>query len=188
MDTHTIFFIGKPGCGKGTQAKLLSQKTGWAVIGSGKEFREIATLDTPVGRKVREENYQGLLQPHWFAMYLYLKNLFALPEGASAIFDGFNRKEDEARLVVDSLLWLSRPFKVILIDITDEEAKRRVIERREKENREDDNFLDTRLEEYEHYTKKAIELFEKQGALVTINGERTREEIAEDIARVLNLS
>lgn len=188
MDTQTIFFIGKPGCGKGTQAKLLSEKTGWAVIGSGKEFREIAQEDTPVGRKVREENYQGLLQPHWFAMYLYLKNLFSLPEGANVIFDGFNRKEEEARLVVDSLVWLNRSFKVILIDISDEEAKRRVIERREKENREDDNFLDTRLHEYEHYTKKAIALFESQGALVTINGERTREEIAEDITKALGLS
>ena len=29
---RTIFFIGKPGCGKGTQARLLSEATGWEVI------------------------------------------------------------------------------------------------------------------------------------------------------------
>src|SRR6185437_3141553 len=89
---RTIFFVGKPGCGKGTQAKLLAEKTGWAVFAAGKLFRGISHENTPVGRKVKEENDAGLLQPHWFAMYLYLKSLFSIPDDASAIFDGFNRK------------------------------------------------------------------------------------------------
>src|SRR3989344_2873926 len=112
METRTIFFIGKPGCGKGTQAKLLSEKTGWPVFGSGQEFRKIAEESTHVGKKVKQEIDAGILSPPWFAMYLYQKALFSVQEGQSVIFDGFNRKVPEAELVVDSLKWLGRPFAI----------------------------------------------------------------------------
>ena len=147
MDTRTIFFIGKPGCGKGTQAKLLSEKTGWTVFASGKLFRELAQEDTPVGHKVKSENDAGNLQPHWFAMYLYLKALFTLPtEGLSVIFDGFNRKVPEAELVIDSLKWLGRPFTILDIQVSDEEVRRRLALRKGIEGRADDSAVDERLE------------------------------------------
>src|SRR3989344_117984 len=101
MKKRTIFFVGKPGCGKGVQTNLLSLATGWPVYASGDVFRSIAQEDTPVGKKVREENYAGVLQPYWLAMYLFLKTLFSIPENSSAIFDGFSRKGPEAELIVD---------------------------------------------------------------------------------------
>src|SRR3989344_3419259 len=81
METRTIFFIGKPGCGKGDQTRLLSEKTGWPIFASGDLFRAIAQENTPVGKKVKEENYAGILQPYWFAMYLFLTTFFSIPEG-----------------------------------------------------------------------------------------------------------
>ena len=71
METRTVFFIGKPGCGKGDQTRLLSKETGWSIFASGDLFRAIASEDTPVGKKVKEENDAGILQPYWFAMYLF---------------------------------------------------------------------------------------------------------------------
>ena len=55
QDTRTIFFVGKPGCGKGTQAELLAKETGWPVFASGKLFRDISKEDTPLGRRIDEE-------------------------------------------------------------------------------------------------------------------------------------
>ncbi len=187
METRTIFFVGKPGCGKGTQVELLSQRTGWSIFASGKLFRDIARGDTPVGRKVQVENYAGVLQPHWFAMYLYLKSLFSIPEGQSAIFDGFNRKVPEAELIVDSLKWLERPFTILHVAISDDEARKRLALRKKVSGREDDNFVEERLEEYRKYTEPAIEVFRKVGVLIEINGEQTPEKIAEDIKAVLKV-
>lgn len=187
MDTRTIFFIGKPGCGKGTQAKLLGEHTGWPVFGSGAQFRAIAAEDTQVGHKVRREMEQGTLSPPWFAMYLYQKALFSIPENQSAIFDGFNRKVDEARLVVDSLRWLGRSFHVVNIVISDEEAKKRIALRKVESARADDAFVPERLKEYNKFTKDAIEIFRDAGALVEVDGERSREAIAQDIRKTLNI-
>lgn len=199
MDTHpkstsnvadregvrTIFFIGKPGCGKGTQAKLLSEKTGWSVISAGQQFRAIASLDTAVGRKVKSEMESGLLAPHWFAMYLYQKALFSLPSETNVIFDGFNRKVPEAELIIESLTWLGRPFSILYIHISDEEVHRRLLDRKEVEGRADDAAVEERLKEYRTYTEPAITVFRNANVLIEIPGEQSPERIAEDIRAAL---
>ena len=188
QDIRTIFFVGKPGCGKGTQAKLLAERTGWPIFASGKLFRDIATQDTPLGRRVQEEvNKWGLLGPPWLAMYLYLESLFSLPPGQSAIFDGFNRKTDEAELIVDSLKWFGRGFSILHVKISDDEVRKRIELRKQTSGRLDDQTVDQRLEEYEKYTKDAINIFRDAGVLIEINGEQPPEKIAEDIRAVLKV-
>lgn len=187
METRTIFFVGKPGCGKGTQAKLLAEATGWPVFASGKLFREIAAEDSPVGRKTKEVDVQGLLQPPWFAMYLYLKSLFSIPDERSAIFDGFNRKVPEAELIIDSMKWLGRPFTVVHIAVSDEEVTRRLAARKLTSGRADDGVVDERLKEYREYTEPAMRIFHDAGVLIEINGEQAPEAIAADVQRALGL-
>jgi len=187
MDIHTIFFIGKPGSGKGDQARLLSEKTGWSAFSSGNLFREISKEDTPVGHKIKTENEAGLLAPHWFAAYLFLKTLFSLSEKEGVIFDGFSRKIPEAELVVEAMGWIGRPFSVVHLSVSDEEIKHRISLRKEIEGRADDNALEERLKEFHTFTEPVIEMFRKAGSLIEINGEGTREEIAENIRKALNL-
>lgn len=186
---RTIFFVGKPGCGKGTQAKLLAEETGWTVFASGVLFRQIASEDTPVGRKTKEVDVQGLLQPPWFAMYLYLKSLFSIPDEQSVIFDGFNRKVPEAELIVDSMKWLGRPFSVIHVAVSDETMRDRLANRHVTSGRADDApaAFATRLAEYREFTEPALALFRREGALIEIDGEKTPKEIAADIRAALKI-
>jgi len=188
MEMRTIFFLGKPGCGKGTQAKMLAKATGWPMFSSGKLFRLLEQEDTPVGRKLKKELADGLLSPHWFAMYLYLKSLFSIPDRTSAIFDGFNRKIREAELIIESLQWLNRSFSIVHIAISDEEVHRRIDGRRKDEERSDDHVVVERLEEYYEHTAPAIELFRNAGVLIEIDGERTPEVIAKDIRTALQVA
>jgi adenylate kinase len=189
MDTpRTIFFIGKPGCGKGTQAKMLAEKTGWQVITAGAQFRAIENEDTPLGRKVKSEIDAGILAPHWFASYLYLKSFFSLQSGADVIFDGFNRKLPEAEIVMDSLRWLDRPLTVIHIQVSDESVRTRLILRKDIENRADDSAVDERLKEYHEYTEPVLELFRSAGVLIEVDGEPKPEEITVAINKALGLS
>ena len=187
METTTIFFMGKPGCGKGTQAKFLAEATGWPVFSSGQLFRALEAEDTPVGRKLKRENEAGFLSPHWFAMYLYLKSLFSISENQSAIFDGFNRKLAEAELIISSLMWLERPFKVVHINVSEAEVRRRLTEREKTPGRADDKAVDERMNEYAEHTAPAIELFREAGVLIEIDGERAPEEIAKDVNAALNI-
>lgn len=183
----TVFFIGRPGCGKGTQAKMLGERTGWHVLASGDQFREIAKEETPAGRKTKEEIEKGLLSPHWFAMYIYLRSLFSISANESVIFDGFNRKEQEAELVIDSLNWLGRPFQVLEIKVSREEVEKRLAGRALVSGRADDHYVEKRMEEYNTFTTKALDIFRSMGVLVEINGEQAPSAVAADIERALGL-
>jgi adenylate kinase len=136
---------------------------------------------------VKSEINAGLLAPHWFATYLFLKNLFSLSERESIIFDGFSRKLPEAELAVESLDWLERAFSVIHLKVSDEEIKHRLALRKDVEGRVDDNAVDERLKEYREYTEPVIEMFRNKGMLIEIDGERTRDVIAEDINAALGI-
>lgn len=188
-EPKTVFFIGKPGSGKGTQAKMLAEKTGWTILASGAEFRKIAQEDTVVGRKLRDELAQGMLAPHWFAMYLYQRALFSVPEDQSIIFDGFNRKVQEAELNIATLEWVGRPFHVVNIDVSDEEVRRRLEGRAQTSGRSDDHqdVVEERLEEYQEHTLKALEIFHTKGVLIDINGEQSPETVAADVLKALGI-
>ncbi len=187
MGPQTIFFIGKPGSGKGTQSALLAKQTGWPIVAAGEQFRAIAKEDSVLGRKVKSTIDAGILTPHWFPMYLYLKSLFAISEESSVIFDGFNRKVPEAELIIDSLNWIGRPFTVFHLKVTDDEVRRRLAIRKEVEGRVDDTAVDKRLEEYYAHTDGTITLFKNAGVLVDINGQQTPELIAADIRAHLKI-
>ena len=140
-----------------------------------------------MGHKVKEENDAGLLQPHWFAMYLFLKTLFSIPGETSVIFDGFCRKVPEAELVIDSLRWLNRSFTVLNVQISDDTVLRRLALRKGVEGRADDSVVDERLKEYHPCTEPALEVFRTAGVLVDIDGEPTPEDIAIAVRTTLNI-
>ncbi|MHB8660490.1 MAG: nucleoside monophosphate kinase [Minisyncoccota bacterium] len=185
--TRTVFFIGKPGCGKGTQTKLLAEKTGWKVMSAGDALRAMAALDTPVGRKMKSQMNAGLLMPSWLPTYLFLKDIFSLPDGASVILDGFNRKKHEAEIIRESLAWLERPFAVIYLRVSDEEIRRRLALRKEIEDRADDHAVDERLKEYYSHTEPVVEMFREVGDLIELDGEQSPERIAAGINAALGI-
>lgn len=187
MERPIIFFIGKPGSGKGTQAKLLSDVTGWPVVGTSGGMRELVATGSAVGHKIRETMDAGLLMPYWIASYIYLKILFSIPEDSNVIFDGTSRTLPEAEIVSESLAWLGRPFHIFYLHVPDEEVHNRINLRKEKEARKDDHMVHKRLEEYYASTEVAVDLYRKAGVLTEIDGHRPPEVIAAEVRSILKL-
>lgn len=190
MSARTIFFVGKPGSGKGIQADLLSKKTGWPIIGISDGLRELIARGDAVGHKIKETMDAGLLTPDWLPSYVYLKSLFALREDQSVIFDGTSRTLAQAQIVADSVKWLGRDLSVIHLQTSDEEIRNRIALRKEKEGRTDDHehAIVTRIKTYYDLTHKVIEFFRESGILMEVNGEGTPEAIAEEVRKVLGLA
>lgn len=189
METpKTILFFGKPGCGKGTQAKKLQSTTGWPMAGSGERLRAISAEDTYVAKKIKEEIDQGVLSPPWLIQYLYLDVLNSVPLDQTIILDGFNRKPEEARLIYESAEFFNRSFVVLNISVSDEEVRRRLQGRQKHSGRMDDQAIDVRLREYSTYTKPTLDMYKAMDRCIDINGEQSPEHVARDVLLALRLS
>src|SRR4051794_9858428 len=58
-----LILVGPPGSGKGTQAKLLSERQQLAHVGTGDMLREAIRLGTPGGKKAEPFVAAGQLAP-----------------------------------------------------------------------------------------------------------------------------
>jgi adenylate kinase len=196
MNQKSFIFIGRSGCGKGTQAKLLYdylKKNDPArevlYIQCGAEFREFIKGTTETQRLAREINEVGGLQPEFLAIYMWanvLVNKFTKNE--HVIMDGMPRKAHEAGVLesIFDFYKLEKPI-VINIDISKEISIDRLMARgRMDDNRED---IAERLSWYETDVVPAIGFYENNPkySFIKIDGNRSIQEVHEDIIKQIKL-
>jgi adenylate kinase len=213
-NTLNIVLLGRSGSGKGTQAKFLCDKFDLEYIGSGDLLREFSNRNLAVSRRLKKELAEGKLMPTWIPFYLWLDKLVHLPEDKGILFDGSPRKVAEAEMLEDVLEWFERKnVKAILIEVSRDEAYKRMISRRicikcgnissTKTHEETDikcekckepmhvrpgdhpDAIEARLDWFDKETQKSIDFYEKKGILIKINGEQSIEDVSKEILEKL---
>jgi adenylate kinase len=94
--TTFIVLLGPPGVGKGTQAKILSEKTGLAHISSGDLFRENLKNQTELGKLAQTYMTKGELVPDDVTIAMIRDRLSRPDCKEGAILDGFPRTPAQA--------------------------------------------------------------------------------------------
>jgi adenylate kinase len=91
-----IVLLGPPGVGKGTQAKVLSKRTGLANISSGELFRENINNQTELGKLAQTYMRKGELVPDDVTIAMIRDRLSHPDCKSGAILDGFPRTPVQA--------------------------------------------------------------------------------------------
>jgi adenylate kinase len=130
-----IAILGRPGSGKGTQAKLLIKKFDLEYFGSGDALRKRQKIKDFTGKKLFRVMEKGELVPSFVIAKLWIDALEKFKQKAKAkgfIFDGSPRKIMEAKMFDEALNWYEwgKEAKVILIDISVKESFKRLTKRR----------------------------------------------------------
>ena len=94
--TTYIVLLGPPGVGKGTQAKILSEKTDLAHISSGDLFRENLKNQTELGKLAQTYMTKGELVPDDVTIAMIRDRLSRPDCKEGAILDGFPRTPAQA--------------------------------------------------------------------------------------------
>ena len=179
-----LFLIGRPGGGKGTQAKLLKQRYGYAIVSTGALFRKLAQKPTKVGKNVKRTLAQGKLMPSWLAMKVVLDALEKFPASRPVIFDGSPRTAQEAEWLLEALSWFGRNrVCAVHLHIAPVSSFERLFAR----NRHDDTriAIRERLNEFEHKVALALRLLKRKKLLKEINGNQPILKVAQDIRKAL---
>lgn len=130
MKTRMIF-VGPPGAGKGSQAKIISQTLNIPHISTGDMFRTHIKGSTPLGLEAKKYTDQGLLVPDDVTNQMVKDRLSQKDVEKGFIFDGYPRTPDQA-IFLDNLLTVTNQKLHVVLNISssDEVIVKRITGRR----------------------------------------------------------
>ena len=162
-----LLFLGPPGAGKGTQAKLYCQKYGLDHLSTGDLLRDEVSSGSALGTKAAEIMNKGELVTDQLVLSIVEGRLVNIKKGW--LLDGFPRNINQAESLKKLLEKIEQPLEAVLsIKIADNFLIKRLLSR----GREDDNekVITNRLKIYRDKTAPLIELYNKQGILKGVDG------------------
>ncbi len=186
-----FIIIGPQGSGKGTQAGLLTQNYDFVHISIGDIFRWHVGRHTKLGARVNRITAEGRLVPDDIVETVVRDRLEMHDWNYGFVLDGFPRTKPQALYLFEN--W-NLDYAVYL-DLPDEVVRDRVLHRARVgegsgfTKRADDNpeSLKTRLREYHEKTRPLLDLFRERRMLLTVDGNRSIEEVHRSIVAGLSL-
>ncbi len=126
-----IIILGPQGSGKGTQAELLAKKYGLEHIDVGRFLREVAAMETGLGKEVYEiiNVRKELVPDHILEKILQLK-LNDIDREQGVILDGMPRNLEQAGFLEKIFQSFGKKIeKVFFLDVSEEESIKRISKR-----------------------------------------------------------
>jgi len=186
-----IALFGAPGAGKGTQSAYLIEKYGLSYISTGEILRKELKSESKLGLEAKSIIESGGLVSDEIIVQIIEKFILEHKNSKGFLFDGFPRTYIQAYILEGLLIKLhSSLFALLNINISDEEATKRLLLRGKDSGRADDNIevIQHRLKAYHEKTVPVLDFYKEKGNLVDIDGMGSISEIQERISKSLEAS
>ena len=188
-----IVLLGPPGCGKGTQSKLLVEKNNFVQLSTGDLLRsETSNSNSDLGMKVKYLMESGELVPDDIVIDIII-NKVEEHKNKSIVFDGFPRNLKQAEALDSSLEDVSVKLDHAIIfqidfKILEERINNRISETKGSEQRKDDNSetLLNRIEVFKSSTLPIVGYYEEKGIISKINGMQMVNEVYAEITKIIS--
>jgi adenylate kinase len=211
-----MILLGPPGCGKGTQAKILIDTYHIPQISTGDILREAIKKGSPLGIEAKTYMDQGSLVPDQLVIGIIEERLQQADCARGFILDGFPRTVAQAEALDTTLSKAGLKLEYVFnIEVVDEELIKRLTGRRvcrkcgesfhitfnppEKEGlcdscggelyqRDDDReeTIRNRLKVYQAQTAPLISFYEEKDILHSVDGVGSIEEIKGRLLNIFN--
>ena len=185
-----FILIGRSGCGKGTQAKLLIKYLQDNNLGetlyiyTGDKLRAFVEKEKNISARMAKSKMKaGDILPSFLAVWFWSGSLIeGVNENNNVIMDGSPRTLLEAMMVDDAMEFYGRSRVIpIFLETSEKWSIQRLIER----GRDDDNLksIKERLEFFEKDVMPVIDYYsgKSRHKLTRINGEQSAEEVHQEI-------
>jgi adenylate kinase len=210
-------FLGPPGAGKGTQAKIIAEKLNFPHISSGDIFRENIKNQTELGLLADSILKSGGLVPDDVTNAMIQDRLTRPDCIAGAILDGYPRTPPQAEALhmllansggqISAVPYINLPDAVLIERLSGrwtcraeghifhsiysppKVAGRCDFDGSSLYQRDDDKpeTVQNRIKVYLEQTQPLIDYYRKAGVLVEINGDQEIEEVTEELLNVLGM-
>ena len=169
-----LILFGPPGSGKGTQSEKLVEKYGLVHLSTGNLLRSEIAEKTPLGIEATHFIDKGQLVPDEVVIGMVDSFFDKHAEANGFLFDGFPRTTAQA-IALDKLLSLKKTEigLVLMLDVSEEELIKRLVNRGKTSGRSDDTdekVQRKRQEVYKNETLPVAAHYQKGKKLVTVDG------------------
>lgn len=189
-----LVLLGPPGAGKGTQAVRLVERHNIVQLSTGDMLRAAVAAETDIGLKAKDIMAAGGLVPDKVVIGI-ISDRIEQPDAANGfILDGFPRTVPQAEaldtllnskgLVLDAAVELRINENALLKRVEARVAQ--MMERGETVRADDTpDVLSKRLASYRASTEPLVHYYSGKGALLTVDGMQSIDEVEADIDRHL---
>ncbi|AFY40567.1 Adenylate kinase [[Leptolyngbya] sp. PCC 7376] len=181
-----LIFLGPPGAGKGTQAKLLAESYSIPHISTGEILRAAIAKETDLGKQAQAFVDRGELVPDALILDLIRARLQESDTQQGWILDGFPRNVSQAEFLEKLLAELNQNCDHALnLEVPDAVLVQRLLGRGRKDDNE--STISRRLDVYREQTAPVIEFYKQQGALVSVDGSQQMEDVTKNLKSCISV-
>ena len=183
-----IVIFGPPGAGKGTQSNIIAEKFNLYQLSTGELLRKEIQNKTKLGQEISSIIKDGNLVSDKIAGDLIEKYLSNNIYKNRLIFDGYPRNLIQAKNLDLLLKKYDQKIDIVLkLTVSLETIKKRILERKNFENRMDDDeqIAIKRFNNYENNIKPVIDFYKQSKLLKVVNGEATISKISDEISGLI---
>lgn len=166
-----LVFVGPPGSGKGTQAKLLQERRKIAHISTGDLLRQAVKDKTHAGLLADAFMQKGQLVPDDVVNEMVADVFHAANAPDDFVLDGFPRNRAQAEWLDKMLAGCGHSIqRAILFHVPDEALIARIAGRAQSEKRADDNVetVRQRLAVYHATAERVVDHYRQAGILAEV--------------------
>ncbi|HSX58061.1 MAG TPA: nucleoside monophosphate kinase [Candidatus Saccharimonadales bacterium] len=169
-----VLIFGIQGSGKGTIGNYIAEKLEVPFIAMGDILRELREEDSEMGRTVKDYIDQGRFLPDEPTMKIINTRLDAKDCGKGFVLDGVPRNLEQNKL------FTHQPDLLVLVELEEQEAKRRLLTRARHDDTEEK--IQRRQDWHKENTVPLIEHYKKQGIkTIEIDNSGSVEEVRKNI-------
>lgn len=177
-----LILFGPPGCGKGTQAQLLTDTYNLLHLSTGDLLRSEIKEGTPLGMEAKKYIDKGELVPDEVVIGMISGKLDEYAGKVKGfIFDGFPRTKAQAEALDKLLKFKNTAIAMVLsLEVPEEEVVARILNRGKTSGRSDDNdpeIIRKRFNVYLKETTAVADHYAASGKFSAIKGLGTIEEV-----------
>lgn len=185
-----LILLGAPGAGKGTQAKILTEKFGIPQLSTGDMLRAAVAAQTEVGKRAKAIMDSGALVPDEVVNQIVFDRVEEADCAKGFILDGYPRTVGQAEALRKMLQSKGQKLDAVIELVVDQNALVDRMKRRVEETvaaggkvRSDDNpeAFAKRLVEYKAKTAPLSQFYSSTGELKQIDGMATVSEVTNAI-------
>ncbi len=176
-----VVFLGPPGSGKGTQAKLLAERLMVPAISTGDILRAAVRDRTPLGMQAQAIMEKGELVSDALIVALIRDRIAREDARRGFILDGFPRTLEQGRALEDLLGESGEGLSAAVnFEVPEATLVERMLGRAKAEGRADDRpeTFRERLRVYREKTEPLIGFYESRGLLADVDGVGAVAEVA----------